>query len=117
MLLRQQWIHDIKAVPSFLHQKVQFLHEGAIVTIYGDTLSPPKPIFGIQSEKEPVSFDGFKIEKTGFEKVTKEVEKIPTDFDPHSNNNVVAMMSCVYKHQSFALCCQQAACTILGLIF
>ena len=41
-----------------------FPHEGAIVTIYGDTLTVPKPIFGIDSEKEPLTLDGF--EKPGF---------------------------------------------------
>ena len=39
MLLKQPLIHDTKAVPSSLYQKVRFSHEGAIVTIYGDTLT------------------------------------------------------------------------------
>ena len=91
MLLGQPWIHDTEAVPSSLYQKVWFSHEGAIVTIYGDTLTIPKPIFGIQS-KEPVTLDVFEIKKLGFERRIEEVEKIPTDFDPYGNNNVVAMM-------------------------
>ena len=52
----------------------------------------PKPIFGIDSEKKPLTLDGFKIVKLGFERKEEEVEKIPMDFAPHSNNNVVAMM-------------------------
>ena len=36
--------------------------------------------------------DGFEIEKPGFEKKGEEVEKIPMDFAPHGNNNVVAMI-------------------------
>ena len=92
MLLRQPWIHYTKVVPSSLYQKVRFPHEAAIVTIYGDTLSLPKPIFGIQFEKEPMTLDGFEIKKLDFERVTEEVEKIPMDFDPYSNKNVVAMM-------------------------
>ena len=35
---------------------------------------------------------GFEIEKLGFERREGEVEKIPMDFAPYSNNNVVAMM-------------------------
>ena len=50
MLLERPWIHDIEAVPSSLYQKVRFRHKGAIVTIYGDTLTIPKPIFGINSK-------------------------------------------------------------------
>ena len=42
--------------------------------------------------KEPLTLDGFEIEKLGFEKREEEVEKIPMDFDPYSNNNDVAMM-------------------------
>ena len=37
-------------------------------------------------------FDGFEIDKTGFEKREEEVEKIPMDFAPYGNNNVVAIM-------------------------
>ena len=55
MLLRRPWIHHIETMPSSLYQKVQFPHERAIVSIYGDTLTVPKPIFGIDFEKEPVT--------------------------------------------------------------
>ena len=85
-------MHDTAAVTSSLYQKVQFPHEGAIVTIYGDTLTVPKPIFGIDSEKEPLTLDGFKIERPSFEKREEEVEKIPMDFAPYSKNNVLSMM-------------------------
>ena len=51
----------------------------------------PKPIFGIDSEKEPLTLDGFEIKKPTFERREEEVEKIPMDFAPYSNNNVVAM--------------------------
>ena len=80
MLLRQPWIHDTEAVPFSLYQKVRFPYEGAIVTIYKDT------------KKEPLTLDGFEIERLGFKKREEEVEKIPLDFAPYGNNNVVAMM-------------------------
>ena len=92
ILLGRPWIHDIKAVPSSLYQKVWFPHEGAIVTIYGDTLTLPKLVYGIDSEKEPLTLDGFEIEKPDIEKREEEVEKIPMDFAPYGNNNVVTMM-------------------------
>ena len=63
MLLGRPWIHNIEDVPSSLYQKVQFPHEGAIVTIYGDTLTMPKPIFGTDYKKEPLTLDGFEIYK------------------------------------------------------
>ncbi|XP_075665391.1 uncharacterized protein LOC142635060 [Castanea sativa] len=89
MLLGRPWIHDTEVVPSSLYQKFRFPHEGVIVTIYGDTLTAPKPIFG---SKFPNTFDGFEIESPGFERREEEVEKIPMDFALYSNNNVVAMM-------------------------
>ena len=92
ILLERPWIHDIEAVPSSLYQKVQFPHERAIVTIYGDTLTMPKPVYGIDSESELLTLDGFEIEKPGFEKKEEEVEKIPMDFAPYGNNNVVAIL-------------------------
>ena len=91
MLIGLPWIQDTEAVPSSLYQKVQFPHEGAIVTIYGDTLTMPKPIFGIDSKKEPLALDGFEVEKPGFEEREEEVEKISMDFSPYGNNNVVTM--------------------------
>ena len=92
MLLGRPQIHDAEAVPSSLFQKVQFPHEGAIVTIYGDTLTSPKPIFGNDSEKELLTLDSFEIESPGFKRRKEEVEKISMGFGPYNNNNVVAMM-------------------------
>ena len=92
MLLGQPWIHDTEVIPSSLYQKVQFPHEGAIMTIYRDTLTVPKLVYGIDSEKEPLTLDGFEIKRHGFEKREEEVKKIPMDFAPYGNNNVVVMM-------------------------
>lgn len=36
LLLGRPWIHPTRAVPSSLHQKVKFPHEGAIATLQGD---------------------------------------------------------------------------------
>ena len=52
----------------------------------------PKPVYGIDSEKEPLTLDGFEIEKPGFEKRGEEVEKILMDLARYGNNNEVAMM-------------------------
>ena len=41
---------------------------------------------------EPVTLDGFEIGRPNFERMVEEVEKIPMDFDPYGNNNVVAMI-------------------------
>ena len=62
------------------------------MTIYRNTLTVLKPVYGIDSKKEPLTLDGFEVKWLGFEKREKEMEKIPMDFVPYGNNNVVAMM-------------------------
>ena len=62
------------------------------MTIFGDTLTVPKPVYGIDSEKEPLTLDGFVIERYISEKREGGVKKIPMDFAPYGNNNIVAMM-------------------------
>ena len=52
----------------------------------------PKPIFGIDSENEPLNLDGFEFEKPGFEFEKPGFEKFPMDFAPYNNNNMVEMM-------------------------
>ena len=75
ILLGRPWIHDTEAIISSLYQKVWFQHEGAIVTIYGDTLTMPKPIFGIDSKNEPLTLNGFEIEKPRFEREKKRLKR------------------------------------------
>ena len=115
MLLGRPWIHDIEAVPSSLYQNVRFLHEGAIVTIYRDTLTVPKPVYGIDSKKEPLTLDGFEIKRPDFENREDEVEKIRMDFTPYGNNNVVAMMRRMnYLLRMNFRSCEEANCLRLG---
>ena len=71
--MRQPCIHDTEVVPSSLYQKVRFPHEGAIVTMYGDAFTVPKPIYGTDSKKEPLTLDFFEIKRPGFERREKEV--------------------------------------------
>ena len=46
------------------------------MTIYGDTLTVPKPIYGIDSKKEPLTLDGFEIERPGFVRRTRNGEDL-----------------------------------------
>ena len=36
LLLGHPWIHEAGAIPSALHQKMKFIHEGHIITIQSD---------------------------------------------------------------------------------
>ena len=52
--------------------EVQFLHERDIVTIYGDTLTTPKPIFGIDFENESLTWMALKLRSLVLKKEKKE---------------------------------------------
>ena len=54
------------------------------MTIYSDTLTMPKPIFSIDSEKDPLTMDGFEIERSSFKRREEKVEKILMDYAPYS---------------------------------
>ena len=36
LFLGRPWIHEAGAIPSSLHQKLKFIHEGRIITIQSD---------------------------------------------------------------------------------
>ena len=36
LLLGRPWIHSVGAVPSSLHQKLKFVHEGKLISVNGD---------------------------------------------------------------------------------
>ena len=52
----------------------------------------PNPIYDIDSKKEPLTLDGFEIEKPGFKNREEKFEKILMDFAPYGNTNVATMM-------------------------
>ena len=49
LLLGQPWIHRAGAIPSSLHQKVKFIHEGRVITIQSirDSYSTSEPVLEI----------------------------------------------------------------------
>ena len=49
LLLGRPWIHRAEVIPSSLHQKVKFIHEGKVITIQsiGDTYSISEPVLEI----------------------------------------------------------------------
>ena len=47
LLLGQPWIHRAGAIPSSLHQKVKFIHDGQVITVQStrDMLASSEPVF------------------------------------------------------------------------
>ena len=49
LLLGQPWIHKAGAIPSFLHHKVKFIHDGQVITVQStrDMLASSEPVLQI----------------------------------------------------------------------
>ncbi|RVW68358.1 hypothetical protein CK203_063788 [Vitis vinifera] len=95
LLLGRLWIHRARAIPSSLHQKVKFIHEGKVITIYyaGDTYSTSKPVLEISHGNDDLFLTGFTFDEIQ----TKEVEQFSRDhvvlpFDEHGSTVVLDMM-------------------------
>ena len=61
LLLGRPWIHEAGAIPSSLHQKVKFIHEGRIITIQSDTdiITSSEPVLQISHSVNDLHLTGF----------------------------------------------------------
>ena len=61
LLLGCPWIHEASAIPSSLHQKVKFIHEGRIITIQSDkdVVSSFEPVLQISHNEDDLHLTGF----------------------------------------------------------
>ena len=61
LLLGRPWIHEAGAIPSSLHQKVKFIHEGRIITIQSDRdiITSSEPVLHISHSEDDLHLTGF----------------------------------------------------------
>ena len=82
-------MHELRVVPSTLHQKIKFLLDGALVTIDASPLKiqrPAQPIINMEHDENDEDLWGFTIA------MLEEEDKAPFDFDPHSNMSINALL-------------------------
>ena len=89
LLLGRPWIHKAGAIPSSLHRKVKFIHDGQAIMVQStrDMFASSKPIVQISHSED----DLFLIEFTFDEIQTIEIEDFCRDlvamsFDQHSGS-------------------------------
>ena len=89
------WIHKAGAIPSSLHQKVKFIHDGQVVTVQsiGDMFTFAEPILQISHSDDDLLLTGFTFDEVQ----TLEIEDFCRDFvamlfDQHSSTMVLDMM-------------------------
>ena len=92
LLLGRPWLHELKAIPSSLHQKVKAIVGGVPITI---DASPMRiqvidtPIVHVEHDEEDEDLWGFSLDDV---LVIEEEEKCHLDFDPYSNTSINAIL-------------------------
>ena len=61
LLLGRPWIHEAGVIPSSLHQKLKFIHEGCIITIqsYRDVVTSSEPVLHISHSEDDLYLTRF----------------------------------------------------------
>ncbi|RVW71176.1 Transposon Ty3-G Gag-Pol polyprotein [Vitis vinifera] len=95
LLLGRPWIHRAGAIPSSLHQKVKFIHEGQVVAIQsaGDMFISAEPVLQISHSDDDLLLTGFTFDEVQ----TLELEDFCRDFvtksfDQYGSTVVLDMM-------------------------
>ena len=95
LLLGRPWIHEMGAIPSSLHQKVKFIHEGRIITIQSDrdVITSSEPVLQISHSEDDLHLTGFTFDEV--QVVSLEDDRrdmVPMSFDQYSSTLVLSMM-------------------------
>ena len=95
LLLGRLWIHRVEGILSFLHQKVNFIHDRQVITIQSsrDMFGYSEPMLQISHSENDLFFTGFTFDEVQ----TLEVEDFYRDFiaisfDQYSYTVVLDMM-------------------------
>ena len=95
ILLGRPWIHEAGAIPSFLHQKVKFIHEGRIITIQSDRdiIASSEPVLHISHSEDDLHLTGFtfdEVQVVSLEDGSRDM--VPISFDQRTSTLVLSMM-------------------------
>ena len=110
VLLGHPWIHSVGAIPSSLHLKVKFIHDGQVITISstGGAHLTSEPVLEIIHEGYDFLMTGFAfdeiqtVEPWDFVK-----DSVPMSFDQHSSTVVLDMMRSMSYMPGLGLRCRQ----------
>ena len=95
LLLGLPWIHEAGVIPSSLHQKVKFIHEGRIIIIQSnkDVVTSFEPVLQINHNEDDLQLTGFvfdEVQVISLEDDNRDM--VPMSFDQHSSTLVLIMM-------------------------
>ena len=95
LLLGRPWIHSVGVIPSSLHLKVKFIHDGQVITIssIGGAHLTSKPVLEISHRGDDFLMTGFTFDEIQTVEPEDFVrDSVPMSFDQHSSTVVLDMM-------------------------
>ena len=108
--LGRPWIHEAGVIPSSLHKKFKFIHEGRIITIQYDidVVTSSEPMLHINQSEDDLHLTKFtfdEVQVVSLEDVSKDL--MPMSFDQHNNTLVLSMMRGMFYMPGLGLGCLQ----------
>ncbi|RVW29133.1 hypothetical protein CK203_102564 [Vitis vinifera] len=98
-VMGRPWIHRAGAIPSSLHEKVKFIHDGRVIVVQaaGDRFISAEPVLEISHADDDLFLTGFTFDEVQ----TLEMEDFCRDFvamsfDQHSSTVVPILCGHVY---------------------
>ena len=65
LLLGRPWIHIVRVIPSSLHQKVKFIHDGQVIIVHStrDIFFASEPVLQISHSEDDLLLTGFTFDE------------------------------------------------------
>ena len=106
LFLGHPWIHEEGAMPSSLHQKLKFIHEGRIIMIQSnrDVVTSSEPVLNINHSEDDLHLTEFifdEVQVVSLEDDNKDL--VPMSFDQHSSTLILNMMRGIFYMLSLGL--------------
>ena len=95
LLLGHPWIHEASVIPSSLHQKVKFIHEGPInmITFDKDVVTFSELVLQINHSEDNLHLTKFAFDKIQvFSLEDDDRDMAPMSFDQHNSTLILSMM-------------------------
>ena len=96
LLLGRHWIHKVRAILSFFHQKMKFIHDGRVIMVRSshDTAISFKAILEISHNDEDLFLIGFTFDEVQIIEIFDNPARdyLPLPFDEFGSRVVIRMM-------------------------
>ena len=100
------WIREAGAIPSSLHQKVKFIHEGRIIMILSDkdVVTSSEPVLQISNSEDELHLTGFSFDEVQVVSLEDDArDMVHMSFDQHNSTLVLSMMKGMFYMPSLGL--------------